>query len=192
MNSGLPNLHFLLKLHVHVFFLCFFYLHVFVFFIFSSPSFVTVYKNPLKYFFFSLFFFFFKKKKIKKGRAGNLSPKMFKIRMRWGNKGVRKNSALLFYYLLTTYLLMILDILRKKKLHTNCFLFFVKEQGPIQSHSFNPAKTMTKAFSNRKKNNKINQIARWCKDFALKAYESPPYHSARAFSENVTWNNYLN
>ena len=105
---------FLLKLHVHVFFLCFFYLHVFVFFIFSSPSFVTVYKNPLKYFFFSLFFFFFKKKKIKKGRAGNLSPKMFKIRMRWGNKGVRKNSALLFYYLLTTYLLMILDILRKK------------------------------------------------------------------------------
>ena len=61
----------------------------FCFFIFSSPSFVTVYKYPLKYFF-SLFFFFFKKKKIKKGRAGNLSPKMFKIRMRWGNKSVRK------------------------------------------------------------------------------------------------------
>ena len=151
MNSGLPNLHFLLKLHVHVFFLCFFYLHVFLFFfIFSSPSFVTVYKYPLKYFF-SLFFFFFKKKKIKKGRAGNLSPKMFKIRMRWGNKSVRKKLCTLV--LLLTYYLSFDDFryIEKKKLHTNCFLFFVKEQGSIQSHSFNPAKTMTKAFSNRKK-----------------------------------------
>ena len=107
----------------------------FLFFIFSSPSFVTLYKNSLKYFF-SLFFFFFKKKKIKKDRAGNLSPKMFKIRMIWGNKSVRKNSALLFYYLLTTYLLMILDNIEKKTLHTNCSLFFVKEQGsPNHIHS---------------------------------------------------------
>ena len=147
--------------------------YMFLFFLSSPPHLSLPYIKILWNIFFSLFFFFFKKKKIKKGRAGNLSPKMFKIRMRWGNKGVRKNSALLFYYLLTTYLLMILDILRKKPLHTNCFLFFVKEQGSIQSHSFNPAKTMTKAFSNRKKINKINQIARWCKDFALKAYEKP-------------------
>lgn len=136
MNSGLPNLHFLLKLHVHVFFLCFFYSHVFCFL--SSPPHLSLpYIKILWNIFFSLFFFFFKKKKIKKGRAGNLSPKMFKIRMRWGNKSVRKNSALLFYYLLTTYLLMILDNNEKKNpLHTNCSLFFVKEQGsPNHIHS---------------------------------------------------------
>lgn len=73
---------FLLKLHVHVFFSLFFFLILHV--ISSSPSFVTVYEKILWNFFY------------KKSRAGN-RPKMFKIRMRCGNKVYVR--TLLFWWL---------------------------------------------------------------------------------------------
>ena len=105
------------------FFVSFTYMF-FCFFLSSPPHLSLPYINTLWNIFFSLFFFFFKKKKIKKGRAGNLSPKMFKIRMRWGNKSVRKKLCTLV--LLLTYYLSFDDFryIEKKNyiLTVSCFL----------------------------------------------------------------------
>jgi len=99
---------FLLEIALARFFSLFFFLILHV--IFSSPSFVIVYEKKSS----EIFFW-------KKSRAGN-RPKMFKIRMRCGNKVYVRTSLVLMkirYNILKTDIVL-------------CFLFFVKEQDSFQ------------------------------------------------------------
>jgi len=102
------NLHFSPPNCTCTFFLFVFFLILHV--IFSSPSFVIVYEKKSS----EIFFW-------KKSRAGN-RPKMFKIRMRCGNKVYVRTSLVLMkirYNILKTDIVL-------------CFLFFVKEQDSFQ------------------------------------------------------------